>query len=535
MSNHYNMPHLPTAKSPRVTIEVDGQNVEVPGDTNLLEALKAVGIETPHVCYHPYLPVSGNCRQCLVETEGPRGKALIISCFTPVKEGMKISTPRSSERVKNARAAVSEFMLLNHPLDCPICDKAGECTLQENYVEAGKDTSRLYPEVGKNYHGNPDHQFYDTKGQLRGGKRVDIGPRIFLDEERCVQCDRCVRFMRDVAGDEQLQLALRADKTYITTFPGRKLDHEYDLCVSDVCPTGAMTAKYFRFQQRVWMLSRTATISMDDSLGANIWLDHNNGYIWRVMPRCNPEVNRTWISNTSRLAFQQFTKDRLPVGNLDALKKALEGEGKIAFVLGGSATNEDALALKTLMNKLGARAEVFVGTFAPVGTPDGLSKSGDPVANRAGFALFGFTQTAEDLAKRASEFKTLVSLSADLWGSDASKAKSLEVIPNRVSISAKNDETAKKSSTVYGVNHWSEVSGSMVNVNSILQKLNAAPTSPDAELSPLFSVLFALAGEDVTSAAIAFKKAGEFAPKLAKFSLDAIHSTGELLDGDAAV
>ena len=533
MSNHYNMPHLPTANSPRVVIEVDGKNVEVPGDTNLLEALKAVGIETPHVCYHPYLPVSGNCRQCLVETEGPRGKMLIISCFTPVKAGMKIFTPHSSERVKNARAAVSEFMMLNHPLDCPICDKAGECTLQENYVEAGNAKGNLFPEIGKNYHGNPDHQFYDTKGQLRGGKRVDIGPRISLDEERCVQCDRCVRLMRDVCHDEQLQLALRGDKTYITTFPGRKLDHEYDLCVADVCPTGAMTAKYFRFQQRSWMLKRTASISMDDSLGANIWIDHNEGFIWRVMPRCNPEVNRTWISNTSRLAFQEFGKDRLPAGDLNTLKSALSGSGKIAFVLGGSATNEDAVALKTLVNKLGDKAEVFVGTFAPVGTPDGLSKSGDPVANRAGFALFGFTQTADDLVKRASEFSTLVTLSADLWGSDASKAQALEKISHRIAVSAKNDATAKKAVAVFGVNHWSEVSGTMVNVNSILQKLNAAPTSPSAELVPLYSVLFALAGEEVTSAAVAYKKAGEFASVLAKFSFDAIHSTGELLDGVA--
>jgi NADH-quinone oxidoreductase subunit G len=533
MSNHYNMPHLPTAASPRVTIEVDGQNVEVPGDTNLLEALKAVGIETPHVCYHPYLPVSGNCRQCLVETEGPRGKMLIISCFTPVKAGMKVFTPRSSERVKTARKAVSEFMMLNHPLDCPICDKAGECTLQENYVEAGGNSSRLYPEVGKNYHGNPDHQFYDTKGQLRGGKRVDIGPRVMLDEERCVQCDRCVRLMRDVCHDEQLQLASRADKTYITTFPGRKLDHEYDLCVTDVCPTGAMTAKHFRFEQRVWMLSRTPSVSMDDSLGANIWIEHDHGYIFRLMPRCNPEVNRTWLSNTSRLAFQEFSKDRLPAGDIESLKSALKGDGKIAFVLGGSATNEDAAALKTLVQKLGDRAEVFVGTFAPVGTPDGISKSGDPVANRAGFALFGFNAPVESLAKRASEFKTLVTLSADLWGSDASKASALEVIPNRISISSKNDLTAKKSAIVFGVNHWSEVFGTMVNSRSILQKLSAAPTAPEKDLQPLYAVLFALAGENVLCAAEAYRKAVEFAPALSKFSFDAIHSTGELLDGVA--
>ena len=115
--------------------------------------------------------------------------------------------------------------------------------------------------------------------------------------------------MRTIAGSEQLQLAGRADHTYITTFPGEKLDHEYDLCVTDVCPVGAMTAKYFRFQKRVWLLSHTPTISMDDSLGANIWLDHADGHIYRVMPRCNPEVNRSWLSNTSRLAFQNFDKN----------------------------------------------------------------------------------------------------------------------------------------------------------------------------------------------------------------------------------
>ena len=230
MSNYYNMPKLPTEASPKVEIFVDDKAVMVPGDTNLLEALKAVGIETPHVCYHPYLPVSGNCRQCLVEQEGPRGRMLVISCYTPVTPGMKIYTPASSARVKNARKATQEFMLVNHPLDCPICDKAGECTLQENYMEAGQNEGRLRPEYGKNYHGNPEHQFIDAKGQLRGGKHVDIGPRILLDEERCVQCDRCVRFMRSIAKDEQLQLAGRADHTYITTFPGEKLDHEYDLC-----------------------------------------------------------------------------------------------------------------------------------------------------------------------------------------------------------------------------------------------------------------------------------------------------------------
>ena len=300
MSNHYHMPKLPTPDSPMVTITVDGKDVQVPGDTNLLEALKTLGIETPHFCYHPDLPVSGNCRQCMVETDGPRGMGLAIACYTPVRPGMKVNTPLSSNKVRDARRAVMEFLLVNHPLDCPICDKAGECILQENYMLSGQSESRLRPEIGKSYHGSPEHSFIDSKGQKRGGKRVDLGPRVVLDEERCIQCDRCVRFMRHVAGDEQLMLAARGDHTYITTFPGEQLDHPYDVCVTDICPVGALTHKAFRFQKRVWQLSRTPSVAMDDSLGANIWIDHADGTVYRIMPRCNPQVNRSWIANETR-------------------------------------------------------------------------------------------------------------------------------------------------------------------------------------------------------------------------------------------
>lgn len=529
------MPKLPTENSPKVEIFVDDKAVMVPGDTNLLEALKAVGIETPHVCYHPYLPVSGNCRQCLVEQEGPRGRMLVISCYTPVAPGMKIYTPASSARVKNARKATQEFMLVNHPLDCPICDKAGECTLQENYMECGQNEGRLRPEYGKNYHGNPAHQFIDSKGQVRGGKHVDIGPRILLDEERCVQCDRCVRFMRSVAGDEQLQLAGRADHTYITTFPGEKLDHEYDLCVTDVCPTGAMTAKYFRFQKRVWLLSHTPTVSMDDSLGANIWIDHADGKIYRVMPRCNPEVNRSWLSNTSRMAFQNFNKNRLPgIGGVSVMKEAL-AEGKVAIVAGGACTIEDLAAIRALKDFLGDKAEVFGGTFKKVGSPDGIAMSGDPMANRAGFKLMGVADdNLADLVKRAGEFKVLLTVNADLFGEDSAAAAALEKIPSRIAMGAFNDATASKATLAFGIKHWSEVQGTMVNSLNILQKLNAAPTCPDAELKPAYEVLSELAGTPFTCAYDAFKKAAEYAPALAGLAYDTIKSTGLHLEGGNA-
>ena len=530
MSNYYNMPNLPTENSPQVEIFVDDKAVMVPSDTNLLEALKAVGIETPHVCYHPYLPVSGNCRQCLVEQEGPRGCMLVIACYTPVMPGMKIFTPASSERVKNARKATSEFMLVNHPLDCPICDKAGECTLQENYMEVGQNASRLRPEIGKNYHGNPEHQFMDTKGQVRGGKHIDIGPRVVLDEERCVQCDRCVRFMRSIAGSEQLQLAGRGDHTYITTFPGEKLDHEYDLCVTDICPTGAMTAKYFRFQKRVWLLSHTPTVAMDDSLGANIWLDHSDGKIYRMMPRCNPSVNRSWISNTTRLACLDFNKNRLPATELSPLTLQ---EGKIAIVAGGSCTNEDLAVIKSLKETLGDKVYLFGGSFLNKNTPDGISKSGDPVANRKAMELMGFTDVLE-LPKTASEFKYLITVNADLYGENAELAKVLDVIPEHIAFSAFNDETVKKASVVYGVRHWSEVRGTMINSLSMLQKLNAAPTCPDENLLPVFatvSKVFALPFMNETEA---YAKASSYIPELANYNYETIKSTGVLLDGGKA-
>lgn len=527
------MPKLPTENSPKVEIFVDGVSVMVPGDTNLLEALKAVGIETPHVCYHPYLPVSGNCRQCLVEQEGPRGRMLVIACYTPVSPGMKIFTPASSARVKNARKATQEFMLVNHPLDCPICDKAGECTLQENYMEAGQNESRLRPEYGKNYHGNPEHQFIDSKGQLRGGKHVDLGPRVLLDEERCVQCDRCVRFMRSIAGSEQLQLAGRADHTYITTFPGEKLDHEYDLCVTDVCPVGAMTAKYFRFQKRVWLLSHTPTISMDDSLGANIWLDHADGHIYRVMPRCNPQVNRSWVSNTSRLAFLNFDKNRLPYMGFHVIEAAIAKGGRIAIAAGGSCTIEDLTAIRMLKDSLGDSCELFGGTFKKVNAPDGIAMSGDPMANRAGFKLMGIPDNNLDsLLKQANEFKILLTINADLFGE--ANCSALEKIPVRIALSAFNDATVEKSTLALGVRHWSEVNGTMLNSLNILQRLNAAPTCPDEKLRPVYSIVSELAGFKLDNAAIAFKRAGTYAKALADLSYDSVKSTGKLLEGGNA-
>jgi NADH-quinone oxidoreductase subunit G len=459
-----------------VTITVDNKDVLVPDSMNLIEALKAVGIETPHLCYHPDLPVSGNCRQCLVEVDGPRGMALTIGCYTPVRSGMKVATSASSVKVAEARKAVMEFLLVNHPLDCPICDKAGECLLQENYIMAGASNSRLSPEVGKQYHGNPEHSFTDSKGQHRGGKRIDFGPRIALDEERCVQCSRCVRFMRHIAGDEQLQLASRGGHAYITTFPGEKLDHPYDRCLSDICPVGALTDKAFRFRKRVWALSRVPTISMDDSLGANIWADHADGIVYRVMPRCNAEVNRSWLSNAARDVVQNVHENRLLSGNVPSASQMIKDtNGKIAIVLGSSCTAEEIAAFKKLAVKI-SKAELFGGSFLPAQAADGIARSGDPVANRACLEKASVNANLNELAKRAGEFELLITIAADLWDESPKEASDLDKISKHIALSPFNGGTAKRAAIAIGIRHWLENSGTMLNCKGLEQKLQGVPT-----------------------------------------------------------
>ena len=269
---------------------------------------------------------------------------------------------------------------------------------------------------------------------------------------------------------------------------------------------------------------------MDDSLGANIWLDHADGRIYRVMPRCNPEVNRSWLSNTSRLAFQNFDKNRLPA--MDVHTPAF-GSGKVALVAGGSCTMEDLAAIRMLKDSLGDRAEIFGGYILKVGTPDGIAMSGDPVANRAGMKLMGFADVAEFM-KRASEFETLMTVNADLFGEDPAASSVLEKINCRVALTPFDDATAKKATIAIGIRHWSEVQGTMVNSLNILQKLNACPVCPDEKLEPAFQVLSRFAGARLESAVEAFKKVGEYASALAGLTYDTIKSTGKLLEGGEA-
>ncbi len=537
----------------KIQITIDGEEHSVTPGQQLIQALWEAGVDTPNFCYHEDLSIAGNCRICLAEVEGPRGWGLMISCHMPIRPGMNVRTQRSSEKVVNARKGVMEFQLVNHPLDCPICDKAGECKLQEHYMSDGRGESRMRDDIGKQYAGGPDHQSCDRKGQTRGGKHIDLGDRVLLDQERCISCSRCVRFMREVAGDEQLELASRGDHTYITTFPGEKLDHEYDLCTTDVCPVGALTGKHFRFQQRVWFLKKTNSIVPDDSLGANITIDYNEGQregapeygVYRLMPRRNPDVNKSWLHNDSRMLYTQLTENRLTEGLKHgepcslaeantAMSAALASAKKIAIVASGHATNEDNAAVLALLEKLGDRAELFGGSWLAVGEGDGIARSGDPVANRRGCELLAIPDNLDQLCERVAEFDCLLTVGHDLWAADAEKAVALEGISERLVFSAWKDATASRATVAMGVRAWAEVRGTMVNCNDRIQMLQACPICPNDELMSIWEAVSELSGVEWDSAA-AWKAVKARVPQLADVSYRSIGALGQQLVSEAAV
>jgi NADH-quinone oxidoreductase subunit G len=279
-----------------VELTIDGRTVSVPKGTNVLEAAKTIGLRIPNFCYHPDLSWEGSCRMCLVAIEG-RPK-LLPSCCEPVAAGMKVRV--ADPVAEDARRAQLEFLLINHPLDCPICDQAGECKLQDYYVEHGRYTSRMPRDL-----------------KTHKKKVVDLGERIVLDKERCVLCSRCVRFCREVSDSHALQFFTRGVTTEIGTENDQPITGDnYIGNVVDICPVGALTSKDFRFQQRVWFLRSVESVCGNCSTGCNIRADHKEGVLYRFVPRRNPEVNKSWICDAGRDSYKSLqgaTRLRAPL------------------------------------------------------------------------------------------------------------------------------------------------------------------------------------------------------------------------------
>src|SRR6202167_5288203 len=407
----------------KIKVKVDGREIEVPKTmpdpisgkpipTTMIQACTLATTDVPHYCYHPKLPVVGNCRMCLVEygtpalgpdrkpVLNPDGTAKIaksprpaIACATPISPGMEIYT--TTPGVKQMREGVLEFLLINHPLDCPICDQAGECKLQEYSVDYGQSASRFVePKVHK-------------------PKAVDLGPRIVLDDERCILCTRCIRFTKDIVGDDALGIVNRGSYNTLPAYPGKVFDNNYTLNTVDICPVGALTSKDFRFQMRVWFLTETKSICTSCATGCNIIVGSREEKVYRYEPRQNDAVNSSWMCDAGRLNYKWIgradrLKDVLVRGQKstwtaalneisDKLKKA--PAGSVAIVASARQTNEELWLISKLKAKLGAISD----SIPREGEGDKLLVSADKNPNTNGARLTGicFTEMGINLAKIA--------------------------------------------------------------------------------------------------------------------------------------
>ncbi|HJW14680.1 MAG TPA: 2Fe-2S iron-sulfur cluster-binding protein [Thermoanaerobaculia bacterium] len=294
-------PSPPPAPPPKDTFTVlfDGKPIEVPRNVNLIEAAKLAGIEIPHFCFHPRLSVVGQCRMCLVEIEGiPKIQA---ACTTPLKDGLSVKT--ATEKVVQSRAANMEFLLINHPLDCPICDQAGECKLQDNSFGYGDQRSR----------------YDEKKRQYAGFDRTPIGPHVIADMTRCIQCTRCIRFCQEIAGTGELTFLDRGGRTLVWTHDGKPLANDWSGCAADVCPVGALTTREFRFRSRVWYLEKTPSVCPGCNIGCNISIENRDSVVYRFLPRLNPAVNDYWLCDYGRFLSESL--------NLREIEKASARQG----------------------------------------------------------------------------------------------------------------------------------------------------------------------------------------------------------------
>ena len=473
------------------TLTIDGRTVEVPAGTNLIEAGLKVGVQIPHYCYHPRLSVVGQCRMCMVEIEG-MGK-LQAACSTQVmKDGMVVRT--TSPNADEAQRAIMEFLLINHPLDCPICDQAGECGLQDYSYKHGQAFSRFRFEEKRTY---PEKE------------RIPLGPTVMLNMNRCIQCTRCIRFTEEIAKTSELGFFERGSHAEIGTFPGKPLDNPLSTCVVDICPVGALTSTRFRFAERVWYLDKNPTICTGCDVGCNITLEHKHGAIKRYKPRQNPDVNDFWMCDFGRstheryrelprLAFPQIRRS----GELAATgwKEAIDhvahnlrsrrSEGVIAFLGSGFLSTEEAF----LLAKIAAFVEsphrsiwVDSGPARHIPNPQGGLTGHDAAPNRRGAELAGLVPasgavSSEDLLLEGAAAKCGAIFVADSdFGRAAHDPKVVERLREAKFLAVMgwaDSPLARVADVVLPVATHAERAGTFVNVDWRVQRFEQAFASP---------------------------------------------------------
>jgi NADH-quinone oxidoreductase subunit G len=537
----------PAPKPDLVTVNIDGREIAVPKGTNVIEAARLLNVDVPHYCYHPKLSIVGNCRMCLIEmgmpavdpaTKAPvidpaTGKQKInwiprpqIGCGTNVSPGLHIKT--TSPMVKDAREGVMEFLLINHPLDCPICDQAGECKLQEQATGYGRGYSR----------------FVEQKNVKP--KRTQLGPRVMLDDERCILCSRCIRFSKEIAKDDVLGFIDRGSYSTLTCYPGKKLENNYSLNTVDICPVGALTSTDFRFKMRVWFLKQTNSIDTESSVGANTVVWSREGQIYRITPRRNDEVNDTWLADSARVLYKQVrAENRLTATSASGQPAALDAAitaaaellkgGSVAIVGSGRSSVEEQFLTKKLADALKATTALV----ARVGEGDKLLISADRNPNVRGALVTGLINklpsaqlTELGAAIDAGKVKTVLSVNEDLTAAGLTAAQLAKVkivfIGTHASATTEAAAVIIPSATVF------EKSGTFINQQFRLQKFHQAIPAlagTNNDLVVLSKLLTAVGGATLSAdLAALWKTLAEEIRILAGVSFASLAETGLVLN-----
>ena len=532
-----------------VNVQIDGVWHQFPKGTRVIEACEQAGSYVPRYCYHKKLSSPGNCRMCLIEMGMPKmgpdrkpelgadGKPVInwmprpqISCAQDVAEGMGVRT--NSPLVKECQRGVMEFLLINHPLDCPICDQAGECRLQEFSVE----------------YGNAESRFLENK--VKKPKNVELGPRVTLDDERCILCSRCIRFCQEIAHDDVLGFVDRGSHSVLTAHPGKRLENNYSLNTVDICPVGALTSSDFRFKMRVWFLKETKSICTSCATGCNTIIGTREDVIYRQTPRENDAVNSCWMCDYGRLNIDYVESERrlleprifqngklAPVdwktATTHAVLQLKHFSGwNIGIIASGRMTNEEMWLTSQIAKLLDAQ---WTDIVPRRGLGDDILLSEDRNPNTNGARLLGLTEqpgaklAAMADAIRSGQLQALIALGENPLECGFT-IEQLQNLPAFVAMSILSNEATEFATALLPSSAFAEKRGSMINGEGRLQRLNRAVRPPgqahdDWEI--LRDLLQALGGSNgIYSIEDVFRQMSESVPQFAGLSLSKIGDLG---------
>ncbi len=445
-------------------IWVDGKKIEAKDGSLLIDVLFANNIHIPHFCYHPALGKDGNCRMCMVEIEGKKRPQ--IACDTPVVDGMNIKT--KGENIDRVKKQILELELINHPIDCPICDQAGECSLQDYYMDVGLYDSRL--NTSKN----------------RAIKRVDLGSNVVLDQERCVLCTRCVRFTKNITKTNELGVIHRSDRSVISTFDDNPLKNPYAMNVVDLCPVGALTSKDFRFKKRVWFLNSFESICNKCSKGCNIYVDHSKSKyeedkIYRYRPRYNKFINGYFICDVGRLSYKEENENTkvntLLRGNLSEyeyanskfLRLLKRFYSKILFLISPSLSLEEMYRICKLTKKFGANISGFDLCEYDKNFGDDFLRCNDLSTNRRALKILNISQSKEELDK----YLSIASLVVFVGREDYDLLKGFGQIENSILVNQAMPSMPDFWDLFLPYKTFASKEGSYINIDGYLQYVDA--------------------------------------------------------------